>query len=270
MRRPGFRESPTSGDGLDNWARILLATTFNLLFEYSLRGFNDLAFRPFLPIFLFLVYFPYFTLLECCIEKYHLRDWQVLIAGFIFGSFAAFFIPGAMFTGNLTLGLNWASFFFIAVIWWGNLQAVLTFYFARMVVSKRRYQIFITKGGILILLLLLAAMLCVFRIAIKNAPPISPLAALLILCLAFAATVLLYKTRDWNEPNGAGRNIVIDTVVLITICLFTISALFFRDKGELEIHMVNLTAVKIVVPWSIIAFCITWGYRVIAKKEIPV
>lgn len=117
LRKLGFKENPTSGDCLDNWIRILIATGFNLLFEYSLRGLNDLAFRPFLPIFLFLVYFPYFTLLEYSIEKYHFRDWQVLVAGFVFGSFAAFFIPGPMFTGNLLLGLNWGSFFFITVIW---------------------------------------------------------------------------------------------------------------------------------------------------------
>lgn len=147
---------------------------------------------------------------------------------------------------------------------------MLTFYFARMVVPERKHQIFITKAGILILLVLLVAMLYIFRIAIKNAPPISPLAALLILCLASLGVFLLYKTKHWEEKHKAGRSFVIDAVMLITICLFIISALFFTDKSELEIHMVNLTAVKVVVPWTIIAFCVTWGYRMIAKKEILV
>ncbi|MEM3444450.1 MAG: hypothetical protein QW115_00575 [Thermoplasmata archaeon] len=255
---------------MDNWIRILLATGFNLLFEYSLRGINDLCFRPLLPIFLFLVYFPYFTLLEYCIEKYNLRDWQVLLAGFIFGSIGAFFIPGAMFTGTLTLGLNLPSFFFITVIWWGNLQAVLTFYFARMISPVRKHQGFLSKTRLVVLVALLAGMLCLFRIAVKNAPQITMAGTFLILMLIACAAGLLYKTKHWQGRKEQARSVLLDAVVLITIFIFMISALFFTDKGELGIHIVNYTAVKVVVPWSIIAFCVTWGYRLIANKEIPV
>ncbi|MCX8173849.1 MAG: hypothetical protein N3F63_04485 [Thermoplasmata archaeon] len=255
---------------MENWIRILVATGFNLLFEYSLRGINDLAVRPLLPLFLLLVYFPYFTLLEYFIERYHLKDWQVLVAGFIFGSFAAFFIPGGMFTGQLLLGVNWGSFFFITVVWWGNLQGVLTFYLARIVVPERKRQVFITKLGLGILFGLLVAMLWVFRIAIRNAPPITPVGALLILGIAFSALLLLYQTRNRKPKPDAGRCVVLDAVVGLTVGLFAISAVFFTDKAALEIHMVNLTAVKVIVPWSIIAFCITWGYRVFSKREIQV
>lgn len=255
---------------MDNWVRVILATSFNLLFEYSLRGINDLALHPFLPFFLFMVYFPYFALLEFLIEKYRLIDWHLLLIGIIFGSVAAFFIPGPMFSGMLIFGINWFSFFFITVVWWGTLQGVLTFYFTRMFLPSRKYEVFITRSSVWVLLAILLCMLCVFRVGIKNAPQITPLGAAMILCIAVIATLILYKTKNWQRQGTQTRSILLDVLILLTLFLFIISGIFFRDKGELGIHMVNFTAVKVLVPWSIVIFCITWGYRIITKRAIPV
>ncbi|MEM3726573.1 MAG: hypothetical protein QXK98_06920, partial [Candidatus Bathyarchaeia archaeon] len=71
---------------MNRWNIVLAATGFNLLFEYSMRGINDLNLRPLLPLFLFWVYFPYFALLEDSITKYRLKDYNIVIAGFFFGT----------------------------------------------------------------------------------------------------------------------------------------------------------------------------------------
>jgi hypothetical protein len=46
---------------LNHWKIVFAAVGFNLLFEYSMRGINNLLVRPLLTLFLFLANFPYFA-----------------------------------------------------------------------------------------------------------------------------------------------------------------------------------------------------------------
>ncbi|MGB9636413.1 MAG: hypothetical protein ACPL1Y_04090 [Thermoplasmata archaeon] len=252
-----------------NWQRILIATGFNLLFEYSMRGINDLFARPFLPFFLFMVYFPYFTILEHCIEKYKMGDVQLLISGFIFGALAAFFIPGGMFAPPLVFGLNWSLFFLITLVWWGTLQAVVTFYLARRIVPTRNYTPFLHGKMFWVFFSILLVFLCIFRIAIKNAPPVSPAGALIILVLVLVMFVILVK----GTPGKTAKfecSLLMDIMSALTVIMFLISTFAFTDKESLGIHMVNTTAVKFVSIWTLILFFAVWGYRLFSKKPISV
>jgi len=254
---------------MENWIRVFIATMFNLLFEYSMRGINDLFQRPFLPLFLLMVYFPYFAILEHCIEKYRMRDYHVLIAGFVFGALAAFFIPGGMFNPPLLFGLNWASFFFITVVWWGTFQAVFTFYIARAIVQSRRYATFLAQPAPIILTGILVCMLFLFRFAIKSAPQIPVIGAILIVFMACAGLLTLHTTLP-GKPVVFTRHKILDILAFATIILFIFCALFLTDKKLLGIHYVNTTSVIVVVAWTLIVFGVLWLERIISKKEIPV
>ena len=115
---------------LSHWKIVFAAVSFNLLFEYSMRGVNNLVADPLLLLFLFLVYFPYFTILEDFITKYRLKDHNIVIAGFFFGTAFTLFVPATQFVEPQALGINWTAFLFVNIFWWGTIQGVLTFYIA--------------------------------------------------------------------------------------------------------------------------------------------
>lgn len=112
---------------------VITASLFNLLFEYSLRGLNNLKVQPFLPFILFPIYFSLFTLVEDLIVRWRLRDIQLMLLSFIYGTIYLAFISGILFLPPLYLGINWGALFYINLVWWGALQSILTFYLANLI-----------------------------------------------------------------------------------------------------------------------------------------
>lgn len=260
---------------MNRWNIVFAATGFNLLFEYSMRGINNLILRPALPLFLFAVYFPYFALLEDLITKYRLKDYNIVVAGFFFGTIFTFFVPATQFVEPQALGINWTALLFVNFFWWGMIQGVLTFYVAtRMFPRDWNHKLLSRPQKIALLLILVFAGL-LFRISIQNmpqAPQTSPQAYIAIAAISFVTAVIFKKTVPKQAIKAAQqKETVMDVLSALTIAVFTFCAVFLtQDPTQINVHSVNSTAVRIVTSWTIIATLIIVGYRLYKRHPIPI
>jgi hypothetical protein len=255
---------------------VFAAVGFNLLFEYSMRGINNLVARPLLPLFLFLVYFPYFTILEDFITKYRLKDYNIVIAGFFFGTAFTLFVPSTQFVEPQAFGINWTAFLFVNLFWWGTIQGVLTFYIATRLFPRNwnHKPLSRTQKTILVITLVLVGLL--YRINIQlnmpQAPQISP-EAYLAITIILAITAFIFRktipkqavaTPQWKEK-------IIDLISALTILLFLFCALFLtQDPTQINVHSVNATATRIVTLWTIITTLTMISHRIYTRRPIPI
>ena len=92
------RDFNTLGRGSGRqWPLILAATGFNLLFEYSWRGVNNIIQVPLLFVALFILYMTLFTILDDLIVEFRLRDYHLVIAAFFYGTIYEFLASGALY-----------------------------------------------------------------------------------------------------------------------------------------------------------------------------
>jgi len=116
---------------MDNHKKIILsATCFNLLFEYSMRGVNNIRINPLLPLILFFTYFILFTMVEDLLVRFRLGAYQLIILAFSYGAIYDAWVSGVVFSQPGWYGINWRNLILVGTVWWGAIQAVLTFYLA--------------------------------------------------------------------------------------------------------------------------------------------
>lgn len=254
--------------------RILTATIFNLFFEYSIRGVNNLPAQPFLPIILFISYFTYFTMLEDLIARYRLKDYHLIMVSFIYGTVALCFASGLAFTPPLFLGINWIGLVFVNLVWWGALQAVATFYLANRMCPREWNSDLLSKNGWAVALLLNASTFVLFQFSgLIPKPTVQGLitAATLILAL----TVLLWRNISnrsvpFDEPSFR-KSRFMDVLVAMTILVFLVCAVFLtRDPVWSGASLVNRTSLHVVTVWTIILALLVFAYRLISKRPIPI
>ncbi|MEM3617246.1 MAG: hypothetical protein QXJ31_04965 [Candidatus Bathyarchaeia archaeon] len=261
---------------MNHWKIVFAAVGFNLLFEYSMRGINNLAVRPMLPIFLFLVYFPYFALLEDLIAKHHLKDYNVLTAGFFFGTAFTIFVPATQFVEPQAFGLNWAALLFVNFFWWGMIQGVLTFYIATRLFPRNwnHKQLSTLQRAVSLLTLILGGLL--FRVGIQlntpQAPQIRPEAYIAIAIISITTTILFVKAIPKQAtPPTQQEEKLIDVISVLTVGIFAFCALFLtQDPTQINVHSVNATAVRVVTTWTIICTLVMISYRIFKRHPIPV
>jgi hypothetical protein len=255
---------------------VFAAVGFNLLFEYSMRGINNLVARPLLPLFLFLVYFPYFTILEDFITKYRLKDCNIVIAGFFFGTAFTLFVPATQFVEAQALGINWTAFFFVNFFWWGMIQGVLTFYIAtRFFPRNWKHKLLsrLQKTASLMVLILVGLL---YRISIPlntpQAPQIRSEAYLTIVIMLVITAFIFRKTIPKQTiATTQQKEKIIDSISVLTILIFLFCAVFLtQDPTQINVHSVNLTAVRIVTLWTIITTLIMISYRIYTHRPISI
>ncbi|MFX0134790.1 MAG: hypothetical protein ACFFDN_14205 [Candidatus Hodarchaeota archaeon] len=119
---------------LNKYKIILGCVLFNLILEYWVHGIPN-----FFIIFpsLFLLYVTYFFMLEDLILRYHLKDYQVLLIGFVFGVYTEIFSTGSIFGSGYFFGIDPFYFFLSTIGWWGLIQSVLTMNFANRFIAIR-------------------------------------------------------------------------------------------------------------------------------------
>jgi hypothetical protein len=242
---------------ISNRSRIVLcATIFNLSFEYSLRGFFGF-FRPiFLPLLLFGLYFSLFSMLEDLIVRFRLRTYQLALASFLYGTFAMAFATGALFDRPQFLGIAWGSLFFVGVLWWGILQAVITFYFANRIVQRdwghRRMGRFAWAAA----LAYSAAALATLKIANPNLAPVRPVAYLIFMLLAGSTALFLQRDLQRNQGRKPWRfepSLTMDFLSFGTFILFVCLGSVFSGGQVLDpasASRINPSALAIVKIWT--------------------
>ncbi len=255
-----------------SWLTVLAATGFNLLFEYSMRGINNLPKQPFLPLVLFVIYFSLFTMLNDLITRFRLKDYHLMVFAFSFGTVYQFLVSGAAILQPQVLGVNWTNMLFVIVVWWGMVQSIVTFYIATRV-APRDWSFHLSKTGWIIALIINGFVILLFQLSPTipkaNSLQLILMTAILMLAIAFFKT-LLPRNSQASLPVSS-RSKLMDMVSAITIVIFLFSATFLTfDPITAKTSNVNATATFVVTVWTIVIFLIASGSRLGKRKSIAV
>ncbi len=249
---------------------VFLAVIFNLLFEYSIRGFYGLFLHKGLIILLFILYFSYFMIVDSLIRKFRINNIQLLIVSFIFGTLIVTFFAGNIFINPTFIGVNIPRFFFINIIWWGFIQALLTFYLATRLVQRDwdekpigRLSFFMYSGFIIIFLIFTF-------IFIKT--PKGPLTGY-IFSLVLIISGLLYLKIKLQKPQQEiyifKKSIYLDVLSFGSVIFFLISGTFIAtSQTSIDGMIINLLALKLSVVWTGLVFIGMILYYLKNKEQI--
>lgn len=256
------------------WPLILAATTFNLLFEYSWRGAASIIQAPLLLVALFVFYGTLFTILEDLIVEFRLRDYHLIIAAFFYGTLYEFFGSGALFYQPGFLDINWMTLLFANLVLWGTLQGVFTFYLANRVAPRGpRPRLIKGREWSLLLFLNIIALWGIRTTEALPSPASAQWIALLIILVvsAFVFTRSIRK-KEWRASYIPFRkSMILDLVGIITLVIFTISALFFANSQSVPYNaFYESTAWRIDLVWIIAVAAILLVYRILKGESIPV
>ena len=256
------------------WKIILIVTGFNLLFEYSLRGINNLVAHPTLPLFIFPLYFCWFSMTEDLIGRFKLRDVHVaLLAYALWGIGAVLFLPPRfMFAPPLILGINWGSFAWVTLAWWVCLQSVMPFYLANRLSPRQSWKPLLSRTGWAGVILVYLAGGLLFRASVGA--PWPTVIGRVVMLGVIGATVLLLRRRlpaPGEAPPRFEKSRLMDVLVGSTILLFVLLMLFFTaDPITYDYHPLNQTSLHIVIVWTTIVAVLMLVYQIGLKRNISV
>lgn len=257
---------------------ILLATIFNLSFEYSMRGIGGFFKPAFFLLILFGFYFTLFSMLEDLIVRFKLHNYQLVFAAFLYGIFPMAFATGVLFNKPQFLGINWGSLFYIGFLWWGMIQAIFTFYFANRLVRRDWGHPKMGKLGWFLVIGYNAAVFAWMKLVNPNLVPVQPIAYLIFILIALVTILFLWRYLQKNEERKPWQfepSKVMDFLSFGAFILFVFLGTYFaggqvRDPRAGGSH-INLTAVKIVHIWTFLSALIFLIHRfLVRKKEITV
>lgn len=257
-----------------SWRTILIATWFNLLFEYSMRGINNLLVQPLLPIVLVTVYFTLFTMLEDLIVRFRLRDYHLMVAALFFGTAYQFLVSGTAILPPMMLGVNWGHLLFVVVIWWGILQSIMTFYIANRLAPRDWNHRKLSKVGWATALFFNGLMVLLFQLS--RAIPRATISQIIIMGIIMTSSALVFRRtlpseNEHASPISFNQSVLLDILSALTMVIFFICAVFLTfDPIKAYTSNVNATSTAIVVRWTTILALIVLVYRFYSKRPISV
>jgi len=260
--------------GVDMWEIALIATAFNLLFEYSMRGINSFRVQPVLPLVLFTTYFTLFSVLEDLILRYRLKDYHLIVMAFSYGAVYQSLVSGAAFIPPLIFGINWGGVLFVILVWWGAVQNVMTFYIANRIAPRNWNRRGLSKMGWAAMLLLNGLMVLLFQLS-GVIPKGSSLGMAVMALILIVGVVGFWRILPNKEERSLTpefrRDRVMDYLSIITVIIFLVCAVFFTfDPTKHGASRVNWTATRVVVGWTIILALTMLTHRLYSRKPISV
>lgn len=259
---------------------VLGCTLFNLILEYWVHGPPGFI-NPLMIISLFLLYFTYFLMAEDLILRYHLKDYQVLLIGFVFGVYTEIFTTGSIFGSGYFFGIDLFYFLIATIMWWGIPQGILTFYFANRYIVERDWNEEPMRKLFWVLALAFHIFMFISFISDLNAPPRnifeffinlnSPkstlegyLTSLIILGGVLAVYFIIQKIRNEEKSDEIitfQSSKFMDFYVISTIIIsLVLGTILFGGRFAQELF----------VYWSIFMGVIFIFYRLLSRKEVSV
>ena len=255
------------------WKIIFVATLFNLLFEYSLRGFNNIAVQPVLPFILFAIYFTLFIMIEDLIVRFKLKDYHLLLLAFFYGTFYNAYTSGIIYIRPTFLGIAWLELISINIGWWGVVQGILTFYLANRIAGARDWNhSLLSRRGWIVCLAINIFTVVLFQLSglIPRGMPIARLATLVTLLISLAVCVLSIKS---HKPKiiPFQKSKFMSLLSFLTLAVFIFCAMFLtHDPIKSNTSNVNATSLLVVSRYTFLLMITILGYRLFSKKEISV
>lgn len=248
---------------------VLLATIFNLSFEYSLRGPKEFLSRPLQTIFLFGAYFTLYTMLEDLIVRFKLKDYQLALGAMSWGiAFPMTLALGNVFLNPQFLGINWLTLLFVGVLWWGILQAIFTFYFANRLIKRDWDHPRLGKIGWIFCLAYNIVGFGLIRIKLGSSSPVDLGAYLLIYLIVAGLLLFLWQDLKRNRLEKIKpfeKSKVMDFLVFGSLILFSLVGTFLpagQEGSAVSLTRLNLLALKIIVLWTFFYSFIFFTYKI--------
>ncbi len=280
---------------------ILFCTIFNLFFEYSCRGINELIAKPFLFLALLTIYTTLFMMLEDLITRFRFEDKHMILLACCFGSIYVCVLSSAVFIINpWFFGVNLGTLLFVSIVWWAFYQTLFPFYLAHRLFSRDWEHKFLSnkKWSIILGLNIFAIFLFMLSPATVFGTPIGYITMIII--ASFFALLLKrsLKKRDMkqNKVKFVGdikddyyeshmNNLdtkrikiesikkikILDILGIISFGLMGFSAIFLTfDSIQVGSSTVNATALIIITGWTFLIMFVEIFLIWIIKKKIPI
>lgn len=260
----------------NRWKIVLIATLFNLLAEYSVRGINNLRVTPLLPPFLFLTYFAYFAMMEDLIGRYRLKDYHVYVASLFFGLLWQLVGPSVVFFPPMILGINWGGLLFVNLIWWSLVQTILALYIANRITPRKEWdRPLLSRVGWGLAFFTYVGITLGLRLAVRF-PLVTPLQVLIMGGL-MAITAAIFKRllpgpkERSLSPAAFKKDSVLDLIsVLSAVSLFCSAVFLTSDPSHVVATFLNRTALRANIVGSTIVGLLMLTRRLSSKKPVPV
>lgn len=250
---------------------VLLATTFSMLFEYSMRGIGGLFHEGF--FLLFFLYTSYYSLVEDLILKYRITNTQMIIIACCFGLVPEAFLTGAIFAPPLFLGINIFRFLFISIVWWGCLQGIVTFYFATRIVKRDWNHRKLGSFGWGIRLTYIAGISLLNFVRSPLLPKGSITGYGVVLTIIVLGCVYLKKQlrEPQKDPYTCQKSPILDFVSFGSVCVFVILGTFVATTYTLvEGSVLHVKAAQLSSTWTVIVFIGVIMYYLLHRRQITI
>ena len=254
---------------------VLVATLFNLSFEFAFRGFKGMLIRPGLILFLFFTYFAYFTIVEHLIRKYKITNKQLLLVAFCYGLLPMTFLTGAIFTPPLILGVNIIVVLGVNIIWWGFIQGLLTFYLTNRLVKRNWNEPLSSPTALRIAALYLILSMAINFYKSTVLPKGTGIGYLTVFVLFFAIYMYLKSKlkQPQQPPYEFQRSRLLDLIAVVSIVVFAYSGLVLAKEVSLQSHAGSVFSTKsasATTLWTQIASVGIIIYYLKNRKQITV
>ena len=250
---------------------ILIATIFNLLFEYSLRGINNLMVQPVLPFILFSIYFTLFSMVEDLIVRFKLKDYHLMVLAFFYGTLYGALTSGIVFIRPSWFGVAWMPMILVNIAWWGALQGVVTFYLANLISPRDWDHSRLSHKGWVICLTINVAAVLLFQTTglIPTGTPLGRWSIFITALVSLLLFIFLLRRKSDHKPYK--KNVFLTTMSFMTLFLLLFSAIFLiGDPIRSNTSNINALSLKLVSWYTLGLSLVLLGYRLITKKEISV
>ncbi len=258
---------------LGRWNILLAAAGFNLLFEYSIRGYSTFLLHPLLPVFLFTQYIAIFAMLNDIIVKFKLSSLTLIFATWPIGLIPMVLGTGIVFYKPQFLGINIVALLFVELCWWWLLQGVITLYFANRITARdwkpmTQFEWAFTAGYFV-------GSFIIIRLAF---PPthsgsllgwISIIIIFLTSLLAFVCLVKISK----NTLQDFKRDKTLDFLSFGSIAVFIFIGTYLGGNSSFDTissAYLNHIARNLIILWSIFCAVVLGIRRLICRQEVSI
>jgi len=256
---------------------VLYCALFNMLFEYSGRGLNELTQNPTFFVFIFGIYLTFFAMLEDMMVRHKLTNFQVFLVAASWGTLVEAFVTGNLYNPNnifgiTQAGINVGNLIIISGMAWGIVQSNITLYLANRLQPRDWDH---PKMGALGWIVCILYQIAIVVVAWQNpvtprAQPVGYLSLLIIEAVLLTILVYSMKKPRYEIPMFSPVPLL-DFLAFGSVVIFLILGTFFVG-GETIVtsRPLNRTAVVLEVIWTIIVGVTFIVYRMVRGKEIAV
>ena len=237
---------------------ILFCTIFNLFFEYSLRGINELLTKPLLFCVLVVIYLTLFIMLEDLITRFGFEDKHVVLFACCYGTLY-FIISSSIYMINpWFFGVNIGILLFVSIVWWAFYQTLFPLYLSHRFIARDwdHKRLSIIKWIIALGLHFFANLLIIISPATGIGTPLGYITTILIATIFALILIRSIKSRNLGEfEDKSFENFEIiktfDILGLLSFGLMGFCAVFLTsDQIQVGSSRVNATALIIIDLWT--------------------